>query len=44
MPFVIYKKRNDIFTTKAAKRSPAVILEIKDYIDKANRKLNDTNN
>ena len=42
--FLIYKKRNDIIITRADKGGAVVILGIKDYIDEANRQLNDTNN
>ena len=38
------QKRNDIIITKADKGVAVVILDIKDYIDEANRQLNDTNN
>ena len=38
------QKRNDIIITKADKGSAVVKLDIKDYIDEANRQLNDTNN
>ena len=38
------QKRNDIIMTKADKGGAVVILDIKDYIDEANRQLNDTNN
>ena len=38
------QKRNDIIITKADKGGTVAILDIKDYIDEANRQLNDTNN
>ena len=38
------QKRNDIIITKADKGGAVVILDIKDYIDEANKQLNDTNN
>ena len=38
------QKRNDIIITKADKGGRVVILDIKGYIDKANRQLNNTNN
>ena len=38
------QKRNDIIITKADKGGAVVTLDIKDYIDGANRQLNDTNN
>ena len=38
------QKRNDIIAKKADKRFVLVILDIKDYIDEANRQINDTNN
>ena len=38
------QERNDIITTKANKGDTVVILGIKDYIGKASRQLNDTNN
>ena len=38
------QKRNNIIITKADKGGAVVILDIKDYIDEANRQLNDTNN
>ena len=38
------QKRNDMIITKADKGGAVVILDIKGYIDEANRQLNDTNN
>ena len=38
------QKRNDIIITKAEKGGAVVILDIKDYINEANRQLNNTNN
>ena len=38
------QKRNDIIITKAELVGVVVILDIKDYINEANRQLNDTNN
>ena len=38
------QKRNDIIVTKADKGDAVVILDIQDYINEANRQLNDTNN
>ena len=38
------QKRNDMIITKADKGDAVVILDIKGYIDEANRQLNDTNN
>ena len=38
------QKRNDIVITKEDKGYAVVILDIKDYIDEANRQLNGTNN
>ena len=40
----LQKRKNDIIITKADKRGAVVILDINDYIDKANRQLNNTNN
>ena len=42
--FLIHKKRNYIVITKADKGGTVVKLDIKDYIDEANRQLNNTNN
>ena len=36
--------KNDTIITKADKGAAVVILDIKDYIDEANRQLSDTNN
>ena len=36
--------RNYIIITKADKGDAVMILDLKDYIDEANRQLNDTNN
>ena len=41
--FLIYEKRNDIIITKADKGDAVVVLDIQDYIDEANRQLNNTN-
>ena len=38
------QKRNGIIVTKAGKGGAVVILDIKDYIDEADRQVNDTNN
>ena len=38
------QKRNDIIITKADKGGAVIILDIQDYIDEANRQLNDNNN
>ena len=38
------QKRNDIIIIKADKGGAVVTLDIKDYIDKADRQLNNTNN
>ena len=38
------QKRNNLIITKAEKGGAVVILDIKDYIDEANRQVNDTNN
>ena len=40
----LQKRKNDIIITKADKRGAVVILDINDYIDEANRQLNNTNN
>ena len=38
------QKINNIIVTKGDKGGAVTILAIKDYIDEANRQLNDTNN
>ena len=40
----LQKRKTDIIITKADKRGAVVILDINDYIDEANRQLNNTNN
>ena len=42
--FLNPQKRNDIIIIKADKGGVVVVLDIKDYIDKVNRQLNDTSN